>query len=75
MIVELSKSTFLHTLESAPRGAWILYFVGFLYEARMKNRRLNTLADTVWGEYLSQRACLVQRRLGDKSYEYWAVKR
>jgi hypothetical protein len=52
-----------------------MYHVGYLYEERTKNRRLNALAHSVYAKYLEGKVCLVQRRLGDKSYEYYAVKR
>lgn len=75
MIVELSRSSLLQRLEAAPRGHWIIYHRGFLYEDRTKNRRLNALATEVWAQYELGKVCLVQRRLGDGQYEYYAVKR
>jgi hypothetical protein len=74
-IVGLSQSSFSHNLDNAKPGQWLMYHVGYLYEERTKNRRLNALAHSVYAKYLEGKVCLVQRRLGDKSYEYYAVKR
>ncbi len=52
-----------------------MYHVGFLMSDRNKNRRLNAMAHEVWAQYLSDTVCLVQRRVGDRMYEYYAVKR
>lgn len=75
MIVDLSRSAFLNSLATAPRGARILYHVGFLMADRTKNRRLNAMAHEAWAQYLSEQISLVQHRLGDRQYEYYAVKR
>jgi hypothetical protein len=75
MIVELSHSSFSRNLEAAKPGQWLMYHIGYLYEDRTKNRRLNSLASVAYKSYQDGKACLVQRRLGDKSYEYYAVKR
>lgn len=73
MIVELSKSSLINRIEQSPPGQWIMYHVGFLYEDRTKNRRLNSVATEAWKQYESGRVTLVQRRLGDHIYEYHAV--
>ncbi len=75
MIVELSRASLLRQLEAAKRGQWLMYHCGFLMSDRTKNRRLNATAHEVWAQYLSDTVCLVQRRVGDRMYEYYAVKR
>lgn len=75
MIVEMSRAHLLQHIGMAKPGQWLLYHVGFLMADRVKNRRLNATAHEAWAQYLSDTVCLVQRRLGDKQYEYYAVKR
>lgn len=68
-------TTCLHRVESAQRGQWILYHVGYLFTDRTKDRQLSTMALVLYNQYLDGEVCLVQRRLGDMRYEYYAVKR
>lgn len=75
MIVDLSRSSFLSRLESARRGTWIMYHVGFIYEERRKDRKLTSLANEAYSQYELGKVCLVQRKLGTAMYEYYAVKR
>jgi hypothetical protein len=72
--VDLSKSDFIHKLAGAKRGQWIMYHLGYLYEDRTKNRKLNALAHAVYDEGQLGKCALVQRRLGPGRYEYYAVK-
>jgi len=73
--VGLSRSTFLRKLAESNSGQWITYHVGFLFSDRTKNRRLNALANEIWAQYELGTVILVQGRLGDGMYEYFAVKR
>ncbi len=75
MIQDVSRSTWLHRLGMAERGEWILYYTGFLYEDRTKNRRLNAMAHEVYSQYEQGHVTLIQRRLGDLSYQYYAIRR
>ena len=52
-----------------------MYHVGFLFADRIKDRRLNSTAGEAWMLYKLGTVVLVQRRLGDMQYEYYAVKR
>lgn len=75
MIVDLSRAELLRLLDGAPRGKRFLYHIGFLYNDRVNNRKLNLLAHAIYETYLDGTCCLVQRRLGPFQYEYYAVKR
>ncbi len=75
MIVELSRAALLQRIEMADRGQWIMYHVGYLYEDRTKNRRLNAMAHEARAQYELGHVCLVQRRLGPNMAEYYAVRR
>jgi len=75
MIVELSRTSLLQRIGIAKRGQWVMYHVGFLFADRIKDRRLNSTAGEAWMLYKLGTVVLVQRRLGDMQYEYYAVKR
>jgi hypothetical protein len=69
-----TKSTFLYKLAVIPRGQSIMYHAGYLYEDRTKQPRLHELAAAVYDEYRAGNCALVQRRHGNKRYDYYAVK-
>lgn len=71
----LSLSSTLQRLKLAPRGQWVIYHTGYLFMDRIQYTQLNSLAHAVYVKYVAGEVCLVQRRLGDMRYEYYAVKR
>jgi len=73
MTVEINRSIFSQRLDTARRGDWILYHSGFLYEDRASSKILDGLRRTVYASYLAGKTTLVQRRQGDKNYDYYAV--
>jgi hypothetical protein len=74
MIVEVSKSAMLERLAKAKRGQWMMYHVGFLMDDRTQNRNLTSVANLLMKASNENRVALVQRRLGFRMYEYYAVK-
>jgi hydrogenase maturation factor len=75
VIVQLSKNMFLGRLAEARRGQWLMYHVGFLMDDRDKDQAVEKLAKTVHSIYEQGKVSLVQRRLGPRMYEYYAIKR
>lgn len=65
---------------SMPRGSRLVYHVGFLTVDRFnednKNRaQHDEVADIAWNLHEAGKVALIQRRLGDRLYEYIAVRR
>jgi hypothetical protein len=61
-------------LETARAGHWLLYHTGYLCEDRTRSAPVDMTARLAWKSYRNGDTALVQRRLGDKSYQYYAVK-
>jgi hypothetical protein len=71
---DINKSIMLRRLGAAKPGQWLLYHGGFLMDDRLQSRALQSLAKMIYSEYEAGRVTLVQRRLGFRYYEYFAVK-
>lgn len=59
-------------VETAPRGAKLEYYRGFMMKFRYAHSELDHLANAAWAEYVKGRVCLVQKRHGDDDYSYIA---
>lgn len=60
-------------------GSPFLYYIGFLardrdYHKGERSKRIDKLAEYMWGLMRHKKVLLVQRRLGHELYEYYAVR-
>jgi len=62
-------------INEAEPGHVFVYHIGFLPKDRENNPQLAALAGLLWHKQLERRVQLTQRRLGEESYEYLAVRR
>lgn len=57
------------------RGAWFCYHTGYLARDRRTQQTQRTVAQFMYDAYEADRVILIQRKLGEGVYEYWAVGR
>jgi len=62
-------------INEAEPGHVFVYHIGFLPKDRERSNQIAALAGLVWRKQLERRVQLIQRRLGEESYEYLAVRR
>ena len=86
MIIDATRLSIKSAIDQAKPGTWILYHVGFLWNDRFKSKQLNDVAREVrkrsnskisaggYGKPGTGEVTMVQRRLGDMTYEYYCVK-